>query len=115
MIEKIKKLLEYSNEDKYWKGKAYRSDSGYIHDINTTAGDVVRYEQDELGNNYGIGEEELIILDKYPAKDIIWVTKSIERARRYYGDAKLINVDGYKIIAYDNEGGYLVLKEKQKG
>lgn len=111
MLKKIKQLLESIYADnKYWKGKAYRSDSGYVHSIKSTVGDVVRYEQDGLGNDYGVTEEELQELDKYPAKKTLWVTRTKAGAKRY-GDPELVNVDGWRIICYDDEDGYLVLNE----
>jgi len=112
MIKRIKILLEsiYS-DNKYWKGKAYRSDSGYSHSSSDTAGDIIRYEQDELGNDYGISEEELKELDKYPARDTLWVTRTKAGAKRY-GDPEPVYVEGWRIVCYDDEDGYLVLRER---
>jgi hypothetical protein len=108
MIKSIKLLLETISPSRYWVGKAYRSASGYSHEKGATAGDVVRYEQDELGNDYGITKEGLRELDKHPARDLIWVTKKKSDARRY-GDPNLINVEGWRIVAEDGDGGFLVL------
>ena len=111
---------------KTWEGPAYRSDTGYNQDKGTTAGDVVRFEQDELGNDYGITEKQLKKLDAYPAKDIIWVGRTKESVAKYGIEAgreptpeEIQNIPGDvteeikggKIVAEDGEGGYLVLKK----
>lgn len=93
--------------------KWYRVDSGYKHDRNTTALDVVEHEEE---NGY---------LDLYPtvgrlwlatisANKVKWYTKNIEDALRYSYNCSLGEVDCYNlydfvVIAEDNELGYLVV------
>ncbi len=95
-------------ENRRWKGPAYRAETGYRHDPGQTAGDVVRYEQEELGNDYGIGKDRLTYLDRFPAQAIKWVAKS-KRVAAHYNGASPIDVEGHIIIAEDGDGGYLVL------
>jgi len=104
------------NRGKLWTGEAYRAETGYKHDAGTTAADVIRYEQDVLGNDYGITPEELKVLELYPADDVVWVTRTKEDAARY-GDSIEDVVEheipeGSTIIAEDGEGGFLVLKNR---
>jgi hypothetical protein len=99
---------------KLWKGKAWRSPTGYQHDSDTTAGDVVRYEQEELGNNLSVTLDTLKYLDEYPATSLIWVTRKISFADKY-GNPKEVQLSIYtEIIAEDGEGGYLVLDPRNK-
>lgn len=103
------------NEEIY-QGKAFRVDSMFSHSRGTTAGDVVRYERDELGNveNFAhITDNDLKKLDKYPAKSIVWVTKTFEDAKRYSNNNDFSDIDEFelngRIIGEDGDGGYLVL------
>jgi len=96
-----------------WQGFAYRVPTGFKYPKGATAGDVVRYEQNELDNDYNISDEKLLELDKYPANNIIWVTKSFKNAKRYSdtndgSDVKKYDLRG-EIIAEDGDGGYLIL------
>lgn len=108
-MNKIQEILSKINNK--WHGKAFRSPTGYRHGNDVTAGDVVRYEQDELGNDYGLGEQELNYLDKFPATQIMWVTRTKSPAKRY-GSPRDINVEGWRIVAEDGDGGYLVLNDR---
>ena len=102
------------NEENF-KGKAYRVDSGFSNK-SKTAGDVVRFERDELGNVGDfthITDEKLKELDNHPAIDIIWVTKTFEDAKRYsntddFSDIEEFDING-DVIAEDGDGGYLIL------
>jgi 2'-5' RNA ligase len=102
------------NEENY-VGKAYRVDSGFSNK-GKTAGDVVRFEEYELGNIddfLHITDEKLKELDNYPASNIVWVTKTFEDAKRYsnendFSDIEEFNVNG-EVIAEDGDGGYLIL------
>lgn len=99
---------------KFWKGKAYRSPTGFRHARGKTAADVVRYEQDELGNDYGITEKTLVEMEKYSANDLEWVTKTRDSAKRYGEPEEEYIPSGSRIIAEDGDGGYLVLKKRTK-
>ena len=102
------------NEGAY-SGKAYRVDSGFWHERGTTAGDVVRFERDELENidDFAhITDEKLAELDKYPAKNVVWVTKTYEDAKRYSTEPDFSDIDEFdltgEILGEDGDGGYLV-------
>lgn len=99
-----------------WEGPAYRAEMGYTHEKGQTATDVVRYEQEELGNKLGITDTILAELKNHPASDLVWVTKTKEEATRFIPEGEGGKGEEYelppgsRIIATDNEGGYLVLK-----
>lgn len=114
-----------------FKGPAYRVETGLGSSADETAADVIRFEQEELGNDLGVSKEKLAELEKRPAKDIIWVGKLKEDVARYGVEAgkeetitpeqveSLVDevtgtVEGGEIIATDDEGGYLILKSGAK-
>jgi|GEM_PF-6212252 len=91
-------------------GKAFRADFGLPFGRNTTAYDVVMYEN-ELGNENHIPKFILSALKRIPATGIVWVTKNVEDAKPYGDKIEEVTLDkGSRIIGYDDEGGYLVLK-----
>ena len=84
-----------------------------------TVADVVRFEIEELGNERHLSEEQLKMLEKYPAHNAIWIAKSKEAASEYLS-AGMTEADishykaggfgpGSKIIDLDFQEGYLVL------
>jgi hypothetical protein len=103
------------HENKSYTGKAYRVDTGF-NNKGKTAGDVIRFEEYELGNIddfLHITDEKLKELDNYPARDIVWVTKTLEDAKRYsnekdFSDIEEFDING-EVIAEDGDGGYLIL------
>lgn len=108
---KAKKFLKHWGMYRVIRSKNpfWRTVTGYHHEKGVTAGDVVRYEQQELGNDYGITEKQLKELDRYPAWCLVWVTKKKKDAKRY-GRPQLFDVGkDYKVIAEDGDGGYLIL------
>ncbi len=112
-----------------YKGKAYRFETGTeTHPDAKTAADVIRYEQDELGNtDLGVSPEKLKELEKRPATDIVWVTRDKVEAARYGTERNNIDeppsakdiegvsdytdvVKGGEIVSEIGEDGVLVLK-----
>lgn len=90
--------------------KWYRADTGYRHEPGTTAGDVVRYEQDELGNTHmGVSAKRIAELDKYPARCIIWVAATRKAAKEYGKPEVIMLPDDIEYVAEDNCGGWLFL------
>lgn len=90
-------------------GIVYRAETGFKAE--GTAADVVAFEVEEHGN-VDIGEMAAktgIDLSKYPASDIVWVTKTAKDAERYGEPEEYTLPKGSQIIAEDGEGGYLVL------
>ena len=104
-----------------YKGKAFRTPTGTT--VKGTAADVVRFEQDELGNDLGVSEEQLKNLETRPASDIVWVTREKVEAARYAQEdvdsevtaddltaVEEVDVVGGEIIADIGADGVLVLK-----
>ncbi|MDD5457875.1 MAG: helicase-related protein [Phycisphaerae bacterium] len=94
-----------------YTGDAFRAETGFTHDKNATAADVVRYEQDELGNDLGVSDEQLSELENYSADQIKWVTRTEEAANRY-GTPQQVQAEGGKVIAEIGSDGVLVLMQK---
>jgi len=94
-----------------FEGKAYRVDYGLPYGRGVTAYDVIRYEEEELGNNNSVPRAILAALKKIPAPGIVWVTKNIEDTKVYGDDVQEVTLDeGSRIIGEDGDGGYLILK-----
>ena len=87
----------------------YRAETGYKHTRGTKAADIVRYEQDELGNQLGVSCEKLMELEKYPAASIKWVTRAKKDAAKYGKPTRTRLSNDTELIAVDGKGGYLVL------
>jgi len=95
----------------------WRSGSRYI-ESGASAVDVIRYEQEEYGNELDVPEFLMQELSRLhiPAKDIVWVCRTREHARRYggkgIGQPCQEDIGPYGLIlATDNEPetGYLIL------
>ena len=101
-----------------YRDKAYRSDTGFIQEKNTTALDVVKFEENELENVVGfehLTQDMRKELSRRSAEDIVWVSNKKSVAKRY-GIVDLVYDlgDNPKIIAIDGDGGFLVLKDNFK-
>jgi len=87
----------------------WRADSGFRHAATTSAADVIRYEQDELGNPLGITAALILELENYSAASLVWVTLKRHDAARY-GKPERVKIDGQAyVIAEDGDGGFLIL------
>lgn len=95
-----------------WDGVAYRAETGYANEKTSTAADVIRYEQQVLGNKLGVSDKALSELGNRPATDLVWVTKTKEAAEHYGTPNEYKLPRGSTIIAEDGDGGYLVLKSR---
>jgi hypothetical protein len=97
-----------------FNGIAFRADTGYCHGKEQKAIDVINFEEKELGNT---DTKHLTLeirkqLSKYPAKDIVWVTKLKKDAKKYGIVDRVYDLGKTpKIIAEDGDGGYLLLKD----
>jgi len=87
-----------------------------------TAADVIRFEEGELGNVLGVSRELLKELENYSARDVIWVTKEKKDAAYYLSEgmtkkdiSEVTSVKGGRIIASDEQGGFLVLRVQEAG
>ena len=93
----------------------WRVESGHRHDRGSTAWDVVRYESEELGNEYLRQQIDRVCsegeLRERAAGDLVWVTRTAAAARRY-GSAveKVVLPAGSRVIAIDRDGGFWVLR-----
>lgn len=76
-----------------------------------SAEDVIRYEKDELGN-LDIKVEPGIDLKKVKSDKLMWLTEKQKDASQY-GKTSSIDLDDYRIVARDGEGGVLVDTSKQ--
>ena len=96
-----------------FSGEAWRGMSMGGFPPGTTAADVIRYEAEELGNDNKVDPNILPLLEKRPASDLIWVTKSKEDATKY-GNPQPVKIDpNSTVIGQDEEGGYLILKSAE--
>ena len=125
IAESVLQILEAKKETvTVYEGKAFRTPTGTI--IKGTAADVVRFEQEELGNDLGVTDDQLEQLKKRPASDIVWVTREKVEAARYaqedVGDevttddlaaVEEVDIAGGSIIADIGADGVLVLKPKE--
>lgn len=75
-----------------------------------TALDVLKYEQEELGNQ-DVLPEPGIDLTKIISENLAWVTETEDQAREY-GEVSKLDLKDYRVIARDPEGGVLVEKLK---
>lgn len=85
-----------------------------------TVADIVRFEQEELGNDLGVSDELLAELKNFGYRDVVWVTKEKTDAESYLSEGQTAEEDistikevkGGKIVSTDPDGGYLVLLPK---
>jgi len=99
-------------------------ESGVEFDSNTTVRDIVNFEQEHLGNAIHITPELLNAYGDLSARSAVWVTGCREDALRYAYDeegqvwiGEVIEFEipiGSIIIGCDDEGGYLVVKERRR-
>ena len=91
-------------------GEAWRAESGYTHHYKVTAADVIRYETDDLGNDWpdSIPAALLRELESYPARDLIWVARTQEICR-LYGEPSAFGLSSNARVVYEDDDGTLVL------
>lgn len=90
----------------------YRVETGYKHEPGTTAADVVRYEQQELGNDIEVTKHDLERLEVYPAQWLVWFCPLRSDAERY-GEPDAYEVEGI-IVGRDGDGGWLILTDTRE-
>jgi len=99
-------------------GTAWRAESGYWHAPRTTVADIIRFEQEELGNEYpDVSGQLLKDLDRFSASDAIWVNRRRKDCLTYLSEGESEEAigrvhlpEGSKIITPDYCGGFLVLR-----
>jgi hypothetical protein len=96
--------------------EVWRAETGFKHDKGTTAADVVRYEQVELGNKLGVSAAKIKELENYSAENLRWVTTTKKAGLKYGKPQKTPIGKQTELIARDGEGGLLLLdKTKSTG
>ena len=88
-------------------GTVYRSPSGYWHNRGVRIADVLRFEQEELGNDDQLPDVPEVIL-RASANDCAWVAIDPDTAKLYGDDVIEIELQEAIIIASDGCGGLLV-------
>ena len=82
-----------------------------------TADDVIRYEIEELGNEDSTQVMPGIDLKSIPARNLDWVTFDEASAQRYadpdLGETVESREETFRVIAKDDEGGYLIQRLPQ--
>ena len=91
---------------------------GWDPDARTVA-EILRYEQDELGNDNGVSPELVALLSDVSARKAMWITTERGDAERYaendegmsFGAVETFEFpDGALVLtSEDGDGGYLVL------
>jgi len=91
-------------------GDAWRAESGYRHSIDTTAADVVRFEQNELDNDWPNRLPPALLreLEHFSAQDLVWVARTKAIAARY-GFPSVLELSADARVVYEDEDGVLVL------
>lgn len=90
----------------------WRADTGYKHGRGESAADIVKHEQEELGNRLGVSPAQLAALSKVPASAAFWVTASKDAAARYGRPEKINLGEAPLCIAKDGEGGLLMIDSR---
>ena len=83
-------------------------------DKETTVADVIRFEQEELGNKINPVMSLVSVFGKVKALgNLVWVTDNIDSALEYSREGDELTeypeVYGWVIIANDTDNGYLLL------
>jgi len=89
----------------------WRAETGFRHDSQRTAADVIRYEQETRGHALDLDAAHLRDLDRHSADALLWVTFTHENALRYgsAADVNELRLDiPATVIATDGEGGFLL-------
>lgn len=84
-----------------------------------SAADVIRFEQEYLGNiHLGVSSEVIAKLEGRPSRNLIWVCRTREEAKQFIpecldGEGECIEAIhipfGSQILAEDGDGGILIL------
>jgi len=86
-----------------------------------TAADIIRFEQEELGNEYDVSDALLKELDNFSAGDVQWVGHTKESVRDYLSEgqteadiSEVTIPSGSRILVGDEEIGFLILPSDAK-
>ena len=111
--EFINENLSSINFGEDFDGYGWRVDYGFTHEKGKTAGDVIRWEQDEVGNDLRITESQIKQLDMFPANRLNWYTYKKKDAFHYGTEPEKYKLSG-KIISNDgDDGGFLILIDQE--
>ena len=91
-------------------GQAWRARQGFKQDPGTSAYDVLKYEELELGNKVmPVSKQARDELATRPAEEVVWVTRTREEALRYGEDVEAISLPrGARMLEDLGEEGALV-------
>jgi hypothetical protein len=87
----------------------YRVDTGFTQAKDTTALDVVNFEEQQNGNDLQISPEVKAELKNVPSSQIVWVTKTATDAKQYGANVQPVDTTGGKVIADIGADGTLIL------
>lgn len=94
-----------------YSGKAFRAESNLLIG-GKNAQEIVDFEADELGNKDIKEQAESlgINLRKIPARNVLWVAKDLQTARKYGSNAEEICISKNSIIiaSEDEDDEYLI-------
>jgi hypothetical protein len=89
----------------------WRADTGFFHDAERSAADVIRYEQVARGHALDLSPAHVRELEDYEAQALLWVTFTREDALRYARAEDVtelrLDIPAY-VIAKDGQGGFLL-------
>lgn len=94
-----------------YAGEAFRADSGFWPESDTSAADVLRFERDELGNADVVIDPVIErVLDRVGAESVVWVCRTARDARRFGDDIVpvVLTADTRILVADDGDGGLLL-------
>jgi hypothetical protein len=89
----------------------WRAATGFFHDAERTAADVICYEQAARGHALDLSPAHVRELEDYEAQALLWVTFTREDALRYARAEDVtelrLDIPAY-VIAKDDQGGFLL-------
>ena len=94
-----------------YDGPAWRAESGFWHESDTSAAEVIRFERYELGNaEVDVNPAIEAMLDRVRAVAVVWACPSRELASRYDGELFEVSLPAEVrvLVAEDGDGGMLL-------
>ncbi|MDD5510472.1 MAG: hypothetical protein PHI12_06670 [Dehalococcoidales bacterium] len=121
VLEKQIRAAKTIDDFPLWRGKGYRVNiENWGIPRGATVADIIRFEAEELGNERHLSDEQLRMLENYPANNVIWIARSKDAAAEYLSEGMTRKGDiteyepfdfgaGARIIDLDYTDGYLVM------
>ena len=109
--EQWEALLRKERAMIYWnRPYGWRAGTRYI-ESGASAADVIRYEQEELGNDLDVPAFLLNELERIRSSCVVWVCRTKRHAARYGQPYKEDFGTQALILANDQDNGYLLLED----